>query len=221
MRAGDGLTTPADLCAQIGDYWSRLEELVPELSVSTGAGTTGYVSVRVADAPFPGNAAAFAALMVIWEAIPRLEASLRLAGPAGHPGLRRHGDQGFLAALKEIPRQAAGLEDEDGEALAARVLEWLVNVARAVPDIDEAQRWRHVRGRACPYCKCVTTLKVLLDARGRPTGHVECFASPRASGERCLDRDGLRPVATIDASAVPPKLRWNDGLTETAPDLEG
>lgn len=181
------MTTPADLvrdgCDQISGYWSRLEELVTESSTGAAAGTTGYVSVRVADPPFPGNAAAFAALMVIFEAIPRLEASLRLAGPAGHPGHRRHGDNGFRAALKEIPRQAAGLQDEDAEALAARVLEYLLNVARAVPDIDEAERWRPLPQRPCPYCGCFF-LRVMIDPRGQPAGRVGCFGH-LPSGEPC------------------------------------
>src|SRR5690242_11781338 len=122
--------------------------------------------------------------MVIWEHVPRLEAALRLAA-TGHPGQRRGGSAGnFLDALGAIPGLAAGL-DEDAEATAGRILEWLCNLARAIPDIDEAQQWRHMRGRPCPYCGCYF-LKVLLDSAGRATGHVECFTV------RCCDGNGQR-----------------------------
>ena len=82
------------------------------------------MSPRNAEPPLPGNAAAFGALMVIWEAVPRLEAALRLA-IAGHPGTRRGGSaRNFLAAIEAIVSLSGGL-DEDGEALVARVLERL------------------------------------------------------------------------------------------------
>ena len=212
------MATPAELvrdtAAQIPVLVGTLEEHIAEPSSPLGG--RGPLP---ADTPWPGNAQAFAALMVIWEAIPRLEASIRLA-VTGHPGLRRGGSAGnFREALQAVVSLSGGL-DEDGEATAAAVLERLANVARVVRDIDEAQRWRPVRGRACPYCGCVTTLKVLLDAQGAPSDRVECFAGVRASGERCLDRDGQRPVARIDASTVPPRLEWADGLVETAPDLD-
>ena len=215
------MATPADLvrgnAAQLAAYRADLEHLITEQS--TG-GTPG-LSPRNAEPPLPGNAPAFSALMVIWEHVPRLEAALRLA-VTGHPGQRRGGSAGnFLQALAAIPQLAAGL-DEDAEAATARILERLANLARAVPDIDEAQQWRHLRGRACPYCGCLTTLKVLLDARGRPTGHVECFAGARVSGERCLDGNGRRPVAAVGTDGHGrPMLEWADGLVETAPDLDG
>lgn len=209
------MATPADLvrdnCDQLAAYHPRLERLITELSSPAGG-----VAPRPSNAPFPGNAPAFAALMVIIEAVPRLEATLRLA-VAGHPGQRRGGSTGnFMQALDAIPALAAGLPSEDDEAAAARVLEWLLNVARVVPDIDEAERWRLVRGRACPYCGCYT-VKVLLDDAGRPTRHVECFSGPRVNGERCADGNGQRPVATIGGAG----LEWADGLVEAAPDLDG
>jgi len=216
------LTTAADLvrdsCTALAGYRDALERHVTEPSSPQGG-----MAPRPADAPFPGDPQAFAALMVIWEKIPRLEAALKLA-VAGHPGLRRGGSAGnFLDALDAIPALAAGL-DEDGETLAGRILEWLVDLARAVPAIDEAQRWRYVRGRACPYCKCGVSLRVLLDAKGNPTGHVECHAGPVVRGGVtvwCADGNGLRPAAQAGTGADGrPALMWADGLVETAPDFE-
>lgn len=215
------MATPAELvrdnAEQLAGYHPELRRLITQTSTP---GATAAITPRHPDPPFPGNAPAFAALMVITEAVPRLEARLRLE-IAGHPGRRRGGSaQNFLDALKEIVRQSGGL-DEDWEAWTGRTLERLLNVVRAIPDIDEAQQWRHLRGRACPYCHRLATLKVLLDARKRPTDRVECRGGARATGERCLDRDGARPVATVgtDKRGVF-GLLWNDGLFEPAPDLD-
>ena len=196
-------------CDQIAGYRSRLERLLAEPSSAQGG-----MAPRPADAPLPGNPQAFSALMVIWEAVPRLEAALKMA-VAGHPGLRRGGSAGnFLEALAAIPALAAGT-DEDGEAAAARILERLVNLARAVPAIDEAQQWRPLRSRPCPHCRCYF-LKVLLDGNGRPTGHIECFTVG------CRDGNGQRAVAAMGTDAHGrPALMWADGLNELAPDLDG
>jgi len=78
-----------------------------------------------------------------------------------------------MAALTAIPRLAAGL-DSDMEAAAARVIERWVNGARVVQAIDEAERWRPVPSRPCPYCRCFF-LRVLIDSRGQPAGRVGCF----------------------------------------------
>lgn len=208
------MTTPAELvrdnAALLAGYHPRLEYLLAEPSSREDG-----IAPLPADAPFPGNAQAFAALMVITEKVPRLEARLKLE-VAGHPGMRRGLSTGnFLAALSAIPGLAAGL-DEDGEAAVARLLEWLVNLARSVRAIDEAQQWRYVRGRRCPYCKNVT-LQVLLDAARRPTGHVECHTWPSV---RCADGNGYRPAATMgtDEHGVP-GLQWADGTWEPAPDM--
>lgn len=216
------MTTAADLvrdsCGQLAAYRDRLEREVAEPSSSQGG-----MAPRPADAPFPGDAQAFGALMVIWEKVPRLEAALRLA-VTGHPGYRTGRSAGnFLDALKAIPGLASGLPEDD-EALAASVLEWLLDVARAVPAIDEAQRWRYVRGRVCPYCKCGVTLRVLLDATGNSTGHVECHAGPVVRGGVkvwCTDGNGLRPAAQMGTDDRGRRgLFWADGLVETAPDPE-
>ena len=175
------MTTPADLvrdnAALLAGYHPRLEHALTQASSGDGG-----MAPRPADAPFPGDPAAFAALMVIIEKVPRLEARLKLE-VAGHPGQRRGlSDGNFLDALSAIPGLAAGL-DEDGEALVARVLEWLVNLARSVRAIDEAEQWRPVRSRACPRCGCYF-LRVLRDAAGSPGGRIECFGHAE-SGEPC------------------------------------
>ena len=166
-----------DNAALLAGYRPRLEYALTQASSGDGG-----MAPRPADAPFPGNAEAFATLMVIWEAVPRLEASIRLA-IAGHPGRRRGGDpRHFLAALESIVSLSGGL-DSDGEALAALVLERLAELARRVRAIDEAERWRPVPSRACPYCRCYF-LRVLEDARGQPAGRVGCFGH-LPSGEPC------------------------------------
>ena len=187
------MAAPADLvrasAAELAGYRDRLEGLVAEPSAPGGAGAG--VAPRAAEPPLPGNAPAFAALMVIWEAVPRLEAAIRLA-VAGHPGGRRpSSERHFLEALESVVALSGGL-GEDGEALAARALERLADLARRVPDIDEAQRWRPVPQRPCPSCGCYF-LRVLIDARGQPAGRVECFGHGgdgvpcRAGWARLLD----------------------------------
>ena len=177
------MTAPADLvrdhATELAGYRDRLEGLVAE---PAAPGSTAGMAPRPADPPMPGNPAAFTALMVIWEAVPRLEASIRLA-VAGHPGGRRpSSERHFLQALESVVTLSGGL-DEDGEALAARILERLADLARRIPDIDEAQRWRPVPQRPCPWCGCYF-LRVLLDARGQPAGRVECFGHTQ-DGEPC------------------------------------
>ena len=80
------MTTTAELVRgnadQLAAYRSVLEEIIAEQSTP---GASPGLSPRNAEPPLPGNAAAFGALMVIWEAVPRLEAALRVA-IAGHPG---------------------------------------------------------------------------------------------------------------------------------------
>ena len=194
------MTAPADLvrdsAAQLPGYVARLEEHLAEPSA---AGYTDALSPRHPDAPFPGNAAAFGVLMVIWEAVPRLEAALRLA-IAGHPGQRRGGSAAnFLKAVEAIVKQSHGL-DEDDQALVARLLERLNNLARAIPDIDEAERWRPLPSRACPYCGC-WFLKVLRGPTGQPDGRVECFGHDE-DGEPCRASwpSLLKIAADLDAA---------------------
>lgn len=208
------MADPADLvreaCTLLASYLPVLERLVAE--PVSAPGVAAGMTPRAADTPEPWNAPAGRALMDGHEGARRLEASLRYA-VTGHPGPRRGGSAGnTAAALTAIPKLAAGL-DEDAGAAAVRILDRWINEARALPAIDEAQQWRPLRFRPCPYCRCYF-LRALLDAAGRPSGHVECFGHAE-SGEPC------RAVARMgtDASGRP-ALAWAAGLTETAPDLE-
>jgi len=177
------LTDAADLvqeaCDLLAGYLPRLEELLAEPDASGPA--PGMVT-RAAEVPEPWNAPAGRALMDGHEGVRRLEAALRYA-LNGHPGRRRGGStMNTREALDAIPRLAAGLAG-DAEALAARVIDRWVNAARAVAAIDEAERWRPVPSRPCPYCRCFF-LRVLEDSRGQPAGRVGCFGHLE-SGEPC------------------------------------
>ena len=135
---------------------------------------------RPADAPFPGDPAAFTALMVIWEAVPRLEAQ---HPPRRIAGMTRRGGAAATrvtssTALESIVSLSGGL-DEDGEALAAPCWNSWPSLARQVRAIDEAEQWRYVQARACPRCGCFS-LKVLRDEAGNPGGRVECFGHTEA-----------------------------------------
>ncbi|HXT93142.1 MAG TPA: hypothetical protein VN714_28250 [Trebonia sp.] len=178
------LATPADLvqeaCDLLSGYMGTLEELVAEPSATQNAAVG--MSPRPADTPEPWDATVGRALMDGHEGVRRLEAVLRYT-LNGHPGQRRGGSTGnTTAALAAIPRLAAGLTEDD-EAVAARIIERWVNAARAVAAIDEAERWRPVPSRACPYCRCYF-LRVLIDSRGQPAGRVGCFGH-LPSGEPC------------------------------------
>src|SRR6266705_1981392 len=73
--------------------------------------------------------------------------------------------------------------DDDTYRMVITELEQRLDEARSVRAIDEAEQWRPVRSRACPSCGCFF-LRVLLDARGRPAGRIECFGH-RESGAPC------------------------------------
>ena len=177
------LTDPADLVREACDLLAGLmPRLAAELAEQSAAGPAPGMTTRAADTPEPWNAPAGRALMDAWEGIPRLEAALRYA-LNGHPGRRRGGSPGNIAAaMAAIPRLSAGL-GEDAGAGAVRYLERLINEARCIPAIDEAERWRPVPSRPCPYCRCFF-LRVLLDSRGQPAGRVGCFGHLE-SGEPC------------------------------------
>jgi hypothetical protein len=169
------------------------------------------MSPRPADTPEPWDAPAGRALMDGHEGVRRLEAVLRYA-LNGHPGPRRGCSEGNTReALNVIPRLAAGL-DEDAGAAAARVMRRWIDAARAVPAIDEAEQWRPVQTRACPRCECFF-LRVLIDARGSPTGRIECFGH-RPDGAPCR--------ATWPSLAdIVPDLARADALAGTVPDMDG
>ena len=207
------MADPADLvreaCTLLAGYVGILERLVAEPSAE---GPAPGMAGRPADAPLPGTVQALYALMVPWEGVPRLEAAQKYA-ITGHPGRRRGGSAGNIAAaLAAIPKLAAGL-DTDARDATVRILNRWINEARSVPAIDEGRRWRTLpRPRACPYCGC-WFLKADMD--GRPV-IITCFALD------CADGNGLRPAATMGTDAHGrPVLAWADGRVETAPDLEG
>jgi hypothetical protein len=178
------MANPADLvqeaCDLLAGYMGTLELLVAEPSSTQNA--SAGMSPRPADTPEPWDAPAGRALMDGHEGVRRLEAVLRYA-LNGHPGMRRGPSPGNTrAALDAIPRLAAGLSRE-AEADAAHVVGRWVNAARGHPAIDEAEQWRPVQARACPFCGCFF-LKVLLDAAKRPAGRIECFGH-RPDGAPC------------------------------------
>jgi hypothetical protein len=207
------MANPADFvqeaCDLLAGYMGTLELLVAEPS-STQDAAAG-MSPRPADTPEPWDAPAGRALMDGHEGVRRLEAVLKYM-VAGHPGARRGGSTGnTMAALDAIPRLAAGLDDDAGDA-TIRVIERWINAARAVPAIDEAEQWRPVQARACPYCGCYF-LKVLLDAAKRPAGRIECFGH-LPSGAPCR-------ATWARLADIVPDLARADELTETIPDLDG
>jgi hypothetical protein len=178
------VTNPADLvreaCDLLSGYMGTLELLVAEPSSTQNA--AAGMSPRPADTPEPWDATVGRALMDGHEGVRRLEAVLRYT-LNGHPGPRRGGSTGnTMAALDAIPKLAAGL-DEDAEDATIRVLSRWIGAAQAVAAIDEAERWRPVPSRACPYCRCFF-LRVLIDSRGQPAGRVGCFGH-LPSGEPC------------------------------------
>jgi hypothetical protein len=177
------LTDPADLVREACDLLAGLmPRLAAELAEQSAAGPAPGMTTRAADTPEPWNAPAGRALMDGHEGVRRLEAVLKYM-VAGHPGARRGGSAGnTMAALTAIPRLAAGLPD-DVEASSVRYLEHLINAARAVAAIDEAERWRPLPQRPCPYCACYF-LRVQEDARGQPGPTVRCFGH-LPSGEPC------------------------------------
>ena len=178
------LATPADLvqeaCDLLSGYMGTLELLVAEPSAAQNAAVG--MSPRPADTPEPWDATVGRALMDGHEGVRRLEAVLRYT-LNGHPGMRRGGSsRNTIAALTAIPKLAAGLDEDVEDATIRMLTRWII-AAQAVAAIDEAERWRPVPSRACPYCRCFF-LRVLEDARGQPAGRVGCFGHLE-SGEPC------------------------------------
>jgi hypothetical protein len=157
-----------------------LETLVAEPSSPQNA--AAGMSPRPADTPEPWDAPAGRALMDAHEGVRRLEAVLRYI-LNGHPGQARGGSRGNTkAAMTVITNFTAGLP-QDVEDATIRMLNRWIGAAQAVAAIDEAERWRPVPSRACPYCRCFF-LRVLIDPRGQPAGRVGCFGH-LPSGEPC------------------------------------
>src|SRR6266702_4421578 len=197
------MTGPADpvqkACAQLAAYLPRLEREapVPDETAFAAPGMTA----RPPAAPLPGNAAAR-----------QLEGVLKYAAGARRPGVLavRGGSDANTAGALDAITALIGIAGDDLYRVVITELEQRLDEARQVRAIDEAEQWRPVRSRACPYCECFF-LKVLLDARGEPTGRIECFGH-RESGAPCR-------AAWSGLADIVPDLARADALT--APDLDG
>jgi len=175
-EAGETLTDPADLMQEACDL---LAGLMPRLRRETAwpsaeglaAGTVG----RHTAAPVPGNPQAFFAYTSIGSSARWAEELLLYAVGAGRRDEPRGGsDDNTVRVLTQvIPRLAAGAGD-DAFRLVISELEQRLDAAMRVPAIDEAERWRPLPQRPCPYCRCFF-LRVQEDARGQPGPTVRCF----------------------------------------------
>ncbi len=183
------MTDPADLvqeaCAQLAKLVPRLrqETPVPDETAFAAPGMTA----RPAAAPVPGNPPAFFAYTSIGSSARWLADLMLYAAGAGKRDEWQEGQGGSDAntvrvLTKVIPKLAAGADD-DTYRMVITELEQRLEEARKVRAIDEAEQWRPVRSRPCPSCGCYF-LRVLLDARGRPAGRIECFGH-RAAGAPC------------------------------------
>lgn len=202
-----------DACADLAEYFARLEALVPERAEDgiAVAGTRAHMAVS----PEPGNATAMRALMTAHEGVRRLLASLRIR-TAGHPGARFGGSDACTArVLALIPKAAAGLDDESRDATAWFLAKW-INGARMVHGIDEVNPLRHLpkprpgelMPPCCPYCGCY---QLLADVEAQL---VHC------SVPDCKDGLGLPPVASMTVSSTGhSQLQWADGLVEAGLDV--
>jgi hypothetical protein len=211
--AGETVTDPADLvreaCDLLAGYLPELERHAPEpdAAASAAAGMTA----RPPAAPLPGNAAAIYALTGIHATARQLEGVLKYAAGARRPGplaVRGGSDANTAEALAAIT-SLIDVADDDLYRTVITELDQRLDEARKVRAIDEAEEWRPVRSRACPYCGCYF-LKVLLDAAKRPAGRIECFGH-REDGAPCR-------AAWASLADIVPDLARAD---ETVPDLEG
>jgi len=208
------LTGPADpvqeACDQLAAYLPRLEREapVPDETAFAAPGMTA----RPPAPPLPGNAAALFALTSIHATARQLEGVLKYAAGARRPGVLavRGGSDANTAGALDAITALIGIAGDDLYRVVITELEQRLDEARQVRAIDEAEQWRPVRSRACPYCECFF-LKVLTDARGEPTGRIECFGH-RESGAPCR-------AAWSGLADIVPDLARADALT--APDLDG
>ncbi len=190
------MATPADLvreaCDLLAGYLPRLARETPEPDCTAFAAPG--MTARPSAAPIPGNVPAFYALTGIHATALQLEGVLKYAAGARRPGLlavRGGSTVNVHEALNAICA-LIDIADDDLYRMVISELEQRLAEAGAVPGIDEAQRWRPVQSRPCPYCGCFF-LRVLLDAHLQPGGRVECFghteagAPCRAAWARLLD----------------------------------
>jgi len=181
------LTGPADpvqeACVLLARMVPRLAELTPEPDYAVDApGMIARPVAGITAAPVPGNPPAFFAYTSIQSSARWAEELLLYAVDASERELRGGSDANTVRVLTEVlPKLAAGVDDDTYRIVIAE-LDQRLDEARSVRAIDEAEQWRPVRSRACPFCGCFF-LKTLLDARRQP-GRIECFGH-RESGAPC------------------------------------
>ncbi len=181
------MTGPADpvqeACVLLARMVPRLAELTPEPDYAVDApGMIARPVAGITAAPVPGNPPAFFAYTSIQSSARWAEELLLYAVGASERELRGGSDANTVRVLTEVlPKLAAGVDDDTYRIVIAE-LDQRLDEARSVRAIDEAEQWRPVRSRACPFCGCFF-LKTLLDARRQP-GRIECFGH-RESGAPC------------------------------------
>ena len=181
------MTGPADpvqeACVLLARMVPRLAELTPEPDYAVDApGMIARPVAGITAAPLPGNPPAFFAYTSIQSSARWAEELLLYAVGASERELRGGSDANTVRVLTEVlPKLAAGVDDDTYRIVIAE-LDQRLDEARSVRAIDEAEQWRPVRSRACPFCGCFF-LKTLLDARRQP-GRIECFGH-RESGAPC------------------------------------
>jgi hypothetical protein len=216
------VTSPAeqirDACYRAGYYYAILQGLLARSVQGAGLPGGGMPGARPA-APLPGNPQAFYAQTDLRETVFRLEITLALAAPGTTIPAHGGSDANLGRALRQIPRLAAAL-DQDDEAAAARILERRIRAAQCCPAIDEVRRYRLLPSRAatgrppaCPYCG-MWWLYARVGDDGRPDGQVECHVPG------CADSAGWRPAATMGTDGHGRLcLAWADGRVQVVPDL--
>jgi hypothetical protein len=201
-----------EACVLLAELVPRLrrETPVPDETAFAAPGMTA----RPAAAPVPGNPAAFFAYTSIGSSARWAEEVLLYAvGASGRDVPRGGSDANTVRVLTEvIPKLAAGLDGDEAYGLVLRELDARLDEARQVRAIDEAEQWRPVRSRPCPYCGCYF-LRVLLDAAKRPAGRIECFGH-RESGAPCR-------ATWARLADIVPDLARADEMAGTVAELEG
>lgn len=195
------MTNPADLVQEACDLLAALlPRLARETAEPSAEGPAPGMHARAAAAPLPGNAPAFYARTGIDATARQLEGVLKYAAGARRPGPLTHRGGSTANTFEALAAIASLIDiaDDDLYRLVISELEQRLEEGRQVRAIDEAERWRPVPSRPCPYCRCYF-LRVLEDARGQPAGRVGCFGH-------------LEP-------GVPCRAAWAS-LAEIAQDLE-
>jgi hypothetical protein len=162
-----------------------LPRLARETAEPSAEGPAPGMHARAAAAPLPGNTPAFYARTGIDATARQLEGVLKYAAGARRPGplaVRGGSAANTFEALDAICGLIA-IADDDLYRLVISELEQRLDEARRVRAIDEAERWRPVPQRPCPYCRCFF-LRVQEDARGQPGPSVRCFGHLNP-GEPC------------------------------------